>query len=76
MGFPVRFPVSLIVTSLSRRQNACERLDKFLLFERFSKHGSVSIAVLYIGNAIAGDENERHPADSQRVGHGIGMLAL
>jgi hypothetical protein len=54
----------LIVTSLSRWEKAREHLDEFLLFERLSKYGSVSISALYIGNAIAGDENERHPADS------------
>ena len=64
MGFPVCSPVSLFVTSLSRRQKARERLDELLLFERLSKYGSVSISVLYFGNAIAGDENERHPAGS------------
>ena len=74
-GFSGLFPLPLIVTRLSRRQKARERLDKFLLFERLSEYGSVSISVLYIANAIAGDEDEWYAAGGQGVGHGIGMFA-
>ena len=61
MGLPVCSPVSWVVASLSIGQKARERLDELLLFERLSKYGSVSISVLYIGNAVAGHENNGTP---------------